>query len=219
MVQRAKRFHIQLSAQQASTSVISVQLTNLRARHAYAVLRVCSSLPGVFSTLSDPDSSLVRIGLVPDGRVCGVAAFLHVCSCLAVEPVMPTPRSVASLCPADKSGCASQAGASCLGAALRSLGPPSRAEQPAPEGVPRASLAMSPPYFRSHIVGYESQAYELSDGDITTVGVERSRGAEMSANGIHVTPFLSNMNGNVHICQTLSANIVLSSDTTCSNKA
>ena len=38
----------------------------------FAALSQCSL------ALSDPDSSLVRIGPLPDGRVCGVAAFLCV---------------------------------------------------------------------------------------------------------------------------------------------
>ena len=57
----------------------------------FAVLSQCSL------TLSDPDSSFVRIGPLPDGRVCGVAAFLCVRSCLQVEPNMQFSRSVASL--------------------------------------------------------------------------------------------------------------------------
>ena len=69
----------------------------------FAALSQCSL------TVSDSDSSLVRIGPLPDGRVCGVAAFLCVRSCLAVEPSMPYLRSVASPCPADKGGCARRA--------------------------------------------------------------------------------------------------------------
>ena len=50
------------------------------------MLQVRGSLPVFPLTVSGPDSSLVRIGPIPDGRVCGVAALLRVCSCLAVEP-------------------------------------------------------------------------------------------------------------------------------------
>ena len=60
-------------------------------------------------TLSGPDRGLVRFAPSPDDRVRGVAALLHDCSCIAVEPRRSHLRSVASLCLADKGGCARRA--------------------------------------------------------------------------------------------------------------
>ena len=74
-------------------------LVALTPRFMFAALSQC------FSTLSDPDSSLIRISLMPDrtrGRRRRVIPRLLL---LRSEPVMPTLRSVASLCPADKGGC------------------------------------------------------------------------------------------------------------------
>ena len=86
---------------------------------------------------------------MPDGRVCGVAAFLRVCSCLVVEPLMPTPRAVLPVFALLTRAAAHVGLMVSIGAALRSLGPPRRAERPAGEG-PACTQFVSPPSFSSH---------------------------------------------------------------------
>ena len=108
---------------------------------------------GLRSSLPEFLDPVVRTGPLPDGRVCGVVAFLCVRSCLAVEPSMPYLPRVASLCPSDKGGFAHQAD-DCL----RCCPWVHLQGHERPETVLRASKGVSPQYFGSHTIGAECPA-------------------------------------------------------------
>ena len=86
----------------------------------------------------------------PDERVRGVAALLHGCSCIAVEPRRSQLRSVASLCLADKGGCARGADVLSWCCTLLHGGPPPRAMRPVP-GC-REHMGCLPSKLRSHTI-------------------------------------------------------------------
>ena len=120
--------------------IVGKSLRNLWTRRAYAAVYVRSSLPVLWPCRIPTAVSSGSVWCLI-GRAGGVAALSRVCSCPAVEPRRPQLRSVASLCPADKGGCARRADVF-LGAAHCFLGATSKSFAARPR-VSRA-LRLSP---------------------------------------------------------------------------